>query len=67
MLVRVWKYNALTVAAYILSVLLALHPANVPIAGWKNVVVAEFFRQLSKLNSKQYRDSLVVKNGPGGI
>jgi hypothetical protein len=24
-------------------------------------------RQLSKLNSKQYRSSLVVKYGPGGI
>lgn len=38
----VWKYDALTAAVYLLNVRLALHPANVPIAGGKNVVAVWF-------------------------
>ena len=37
-----WKYDALTVAAFLLNVRLALHPINVLIAGVKNVVAGEF-------------------------
>jgi hypothetical protein len=55
MLVKVWKYDALTVAACLLSVLLALPPANVLIAGWKNVVAVWFcpmtIKKASRCNS----------------
>jgi hypothetical protein len=37
MFVRIWKYDALTVAAYLLSALLTLHPENVPTVYGKNV------------------------------
>jgi hypothetical protein len=30
-------------------------------------IAAEVFRQLSKMNSKQYRICTTVRNGPGGI
>ena len=30
-------------------------------------IAAEFVRQLSKLNSNQYRSCTTVRNGPGGI
>lgn len=43
MVVRVWKYDALIVAAYLLNARLALHPINVLIAGGKNVVAGCFY------------------------
>jgi hypothetical protein len=33
----VWKYDALTVAVYLLNVRLVLHPDNVPTVHGKNV------------------------------
>jgi hypothetical protein len=46
MVVRLWKYDVLSVAAYLLNVRLALHPTDVLIAGGKNVVAGGFVRQL---------------------
>ena len=42
----------LTVGAYLLSVLLALHVASVPTVYGTNVVAGRFVRQLPKMNSK---------------
>jgi hypothetical protein len=48
MVVRVWKYDALTVAAYLLNVRLALHSINVLIAGGKNVVAGGLYQTTTR-------------------
>jgi hypothetical protein len=44
----VWKYDALTMAAYFLNVRLALHSENVPIAVGRNVVASGFCPTFTK-------------------
>jgi hypothetical protein len=48
---RIWKYCALTVAAYLLNVRLVLHSKNVPIAGGTNVVAGGSCPTLSEMSS----------------
>ncbi len=48
--VRVWKYDALIVAAYLLNAWLALHLTNALIADEKNVVAGKFCPTIVKIN-----------------
>jgi hypothetical protein len=66
-LIGLWKYYVLTVAAYLLNVSLVLHQENVPIAGGRNVVAGRSCPITSEMSSIQCRSrSHISKNGPGG-